>query len=105
MQLAKNTAKEGFQPLYDRVVIKLDPEATVTPGGLFIPEQGKQKPKTATVITIGTGRVNDRGEIFPLAVKPGDRVRLSSLGNDLDLDGVQYQVIHEEQIEGILINR
>ena len=58
-----------FRPLYDRVLVKRLASETKTAGGLFIPESAKEKPQTAEVIAVGTGRLNKKNELTPLTVK------------------------------------
>lgn len=66
---------EQLTPILDRVFIRPIPDDTKTAGGLFIPEQAKDKPQRGEVIAVGPGRVNlTTGEIEPMSVAPGDRV-------------------------------
>jgi chaperonin GroES len=66
---------EQLTPILDRVFIRPIPDDTKTAGGLFIPDQAKDKPQRGEVIAVGPGRVNIKtGEIEPMSVKPNDRV-------------------------------
>ena len=95
----------NFRPLYDRVLVKrLDSEAK-TAGGLFIPETAKEKPQTAQVIAVGTGRLNKKNEILPLTVKAGDRVLFGKYaGDEIKLDGIEHIILREEDILAIVEN-
>lgn len=66
---------ENLKPILDRVFIKPIPDDDKTSGGLYIPNQAKEKPQRGEVIAVGPGRVNiTTGEIEPMSVKAGDRV-------------------------------
>jgi chaperonin GroES len=71
-------------------------------GGIIIPDSAKEKPQQAKVIAVGSGRVNDKGDIFPLDVKPGDYVLIGKYsGTEIKLDGEDYVIAREEEILGI----
>lgn len=42
-----------LQPLFDRVIVEKIYEDDVSPGGLFIPDQAKEKPTRGRVIAAG----------------------------------------------------
>lgn len=66
---------ENLKPILDRVFIKPIPDDEKTSGGLYIPNQAKEKPQRGEVIAVGPGRVNiNTGELEPMSVAPGDRV-------------------------------
>ncbi|WNB76639.1 co-chaperone GroES [Methylomonas koyamae] len=93
----------SIRPLYDRIVVKrLESEAT-TPGGIVIPDNAKEKPISAEVVAVGTGKPLDNGELRPLAVKAGDRVLIGKYaGNEVKIDGVEHVVVREDEILGLL---
>lgn len=61
-------------PLADRVIVRRDEEATVTPGGIVLPDSAKEKPKLGRVLAVGTGPMLQDGKFGPMLVKEGDRV-------------------------------
>ena len=90
-------------PLYDRVLIKRLAEEDVTPSGIVIPEQAKEKPVRGKVIAIGKGKLLDSGESRPLTVKVGDTVLFGKYsGTDVKLDREEFVVMREEDILGIV---
>ena len=92
-----------FRPLHDRVLVRRVESEQKTTGGLFIPDTAKEKPQQAEVIAIGTGRLNDKGDVTPLVVKPGDRVLFAKYGGDeVKLDGVDHIILRESDILAIL---
>ncbi|MDQ3457115.1 MAG: co-chaperone GroES [Actinomycetota bacterium] len=67
-------------PLEDRIVIQPNEPDTVTASGLVIPDTGMGMPQEGTVIAIGPGRIDDKGNRMPLDVSVGDRVIYSKYG-------------------------
>jgi chaperonin GroES len=54
------------RPLRDRILVKRVEEQEQRIGGIIIPDTAKEEPQTAKVVAVGRGRVNDKGEVFPL---------------------------------------
>ncbi|OAI14842.1 co-chaperone GroES [Methylomonas koyamae] len=93
----------SIRPLYDRIVVKRLESETTTPGGIVIPDNAKEKPISAEVVAVGTGKPLDNGELRPLAVKAGDRVLIGKYaGNEVKIDGVEQVVVREDEILGLL---
>lgn len=92
-----------IRPLHDRILVKrLDAEQK-TKGGIIIPDSAKEKPIEATVIAVGNGRTNDKGEVRPLEVKAGDRVLFGKYsGTEVKIDGEEHLIMREEDILGII---
>ena len=52
---------------------------------------------------MGTGKVTDDGKKLPLVVKEGDRILFGKYsGSEVKIDGVEYLIMKEEDILGIL---
>lgn len=91
-----------FQPLKDRVLIKPLLAEEVTKSGIFIPDSAKEAPAEGEVVALGNGRMRD-GKSYEFSVKKGDKVLYSKYaGDELKIDGVEYKVMKEEDILGIL---
>src|SRR5437870_13086300 len=90
-------------PLHDRILIRRIEEADTTRGGIIIPDTAKDKPQEGEVISVGKGKVNDEGKIFPLAVKAGDRILFGKYaGTEIKIDGDDFIIMREEEVLGIL---
>jgi chaperonin GroES len=61
-----------FTPLHDRILVQRVEEAGTTRGGIIIPDSAKDKPQEGEIISVGRGKTNNEGKLFPLAVKEGD---------------------------------
>jgi len=93
----------NIRPLHDRVVLKRWEAEKTTAGGIVIPDTAKEKPVQAEVVAVGPGKSLDTGEIRPVTVKPGDKVLVGKYaGTELKLDGVEYVVMREDEIFGII---
>jgi chaperonin GroES len=92
-----------FRPLHDRVVVKRVDAEEKTAGGIIIPDTAKEKPQQGEVVAVGPGGRDEAGKLIPLDVKAGDRVLFGKWsGTEVKLDGVEYLIMKESDILGIL---
>jgi chaperonin GroES len=93
----------GFKPLHDRVLVERIEAEEKTAGGIIIPDNAKEKPQQGRIVAIGTGAVNDNGQVTPLAVKEGDTILFGKWsGTEIKLDGKDYLIMKESDVLGIL---
>jgi chaperonin GroES len=92
-----------FRPLHDRVVVKRIDAEEKSAGGIIIPDTAKEKPSQGEVINVGPGGRDESGKLIPLDVKAGDRVLFGKWsGTEVKIDGVEYLIMKESDIMGIL---
>jgi chaperonin GroES len=92
-----------FTPLHDRILVRRVEEAGTTRGGLIIPDSAKDKPQEGTIISVGKGKTNDEGKLFPVAVKDGDSILFGKYsGTEIKLDGEDFLIMKEEEVLGIV---
>ncbi|SEG31873.1 chaperonin GroES [Bryocella elongata] len=93
-----------FTPLHDRILVKRKEESTQTTSfGIIIPDSAKEKPQQGEVISVGKGKSNDEGKVFPLDVKAGDTILFGKYsGTEIKLDGDEFLIMREEEVLGIL---
>jgi chaperonin GroES len=92
-----------FRPLHDRVVVKRVAEEEKTKGGIIIPDTAKEKPMEGEVVAVGPGARDEKGALVALDVKAGDRILFGKWsGTEVKLDGVEYLIMKESDIMGIL---
>jgi chaperonin GroES len=97
------TPNVNVRPLHDRILVERMPEEEKTAGGLFIPDNAKEKPQQATVVATGSGRILEDGKTVPLEVKKGDKVLFSKYsGTELKFGGREYLMIREEDVLGVI---
>ena len=92
-----------FTPLHDRILVRRIEEGESIRGGIIIPDSAKEKPQQGEVISVGKGKSNDEGKVFPLDVKAGDTVLFGKYsGTEIKLDGDDFLLMREEEVLGIL---
>jgi chaperonin GroES len=93
----------NIRPLYDRFVVKRIEEQETTPNGIVIPDSAKEKPREGEVMAVGKGKRLDDGRMAALDVQVGDRILFGKYsGNDIKLDGIEYIIMREDDVLGIL---
>ncbi len=92
-----------IRPLHDRVIVKRVEAERTTAGGIVIPDSAGEKPDQGEVISVGNGKIQDNGEVRPMAVKAGDRVLFGKYaGQTVKVDGDELLVMREEDIMGVV---
>ena len=93
----------NVRPLHDRIIVQRIEEGEQKIGGIIIPDSAKEKPQQGKVIAAGAGKAKDDGKRIPLDVKAGDKILFGKYsGNEVKLDGVEYLIMKEEDVLGIL---
>ena len=96
-------AAPTFTPLHDRILVKRIEEGESIRGGIIIPDSAKEKPQQGEVISVGKGKSNDEGKVFPLDVKAGDNILFGKYsGTEIKIDGEELLIMREEEVLGIL---
>jgi chaperonin GroES len=96
-------AKVKIKPIGDRILVQHIEEKEQVRGGIIIPDSAKEKPQEATIIDLGSGKKDENGKITPFEVKIGDKVLIAQYGgNEVKIDGVQYKLVREDDILGII---
>ena len=92
-----------FRPLHDRVVVRRVDAEEKTKGGIIIPDTAKEKPQQGEIVVVGPGACDEKGEVIPLDVKPGDRVLFGKWsGTEVKLDGEDLLIMKESDILGVI---
>jgi chaperonin GroES len=95
-----------FRPLHDRVVVKRIDAEEKTVGGIIIPDTAKEKPQQGEVIAVGPGGRDETGKLIPIDLKVGDHVLFGKWsGTEVKLEGVEYLIMKESDIMGVLDER
>ena len=96
-------ATSSFTPLHDRILVRRLEEGESMRGGIIIPDSAKEKPQQGEVISVGKGKSNDEGKVFPLDVKAGDTILFGKYsGTEIKLDGEDLLIMREDEVLGIL---
>ena len=95
--------KTHLIPLGDRVVVEREESGLKTAGGILLPDSAKDKPARGVVVSVGEGKLNDKGTRQPLQVKPGDRVVFTSYaGEPFKVGDDELLLMREDDILAIL---
>ena len=93
----------NITPLRDHIVAKRIEEQEKKVGGIIIPDTAKEKPLTAEVVAVGSGRLLDDGNKAPLEVKAGDTIIVGKYaGSEIKLDDIEYVILREDDVLGIV---
>ncbi|MDR2734768.1 MAG: co-chaperone GroES [Spirochaetota bacterium] len=81
----------SIQPLGDRVLVKVSESESKTKGGLYIPDNAKEKTTQGTVIAIGSHE--------DIKVKAGDKVLYDKYaGSGITIDDAEHILLRNEDI-------
>lgn len=89
-------------PLRDWIVVQRIAEKETTIGGLYVPEQAREKPAEGIVVAVGPG-AHQNGVLVAPGVKPGQRVMFSKYGGtEVNVGGEEVVLMHETDLFGVL---
>ena len=92
-----------IKPIKDNIVVKRMEDEEKKVGSIIIPDSAKEKPMTAEVIAVGSGKVLKDGKKLPLEVKVGDKVLIGKYsGSEIKLDNTEYLILREDEVLGII---
>jgi chaperonin GroES len=93
-----------IKPLADYILIEPIKEEEKTKAGILLPETAeKEKPEKGKVISVGPGRRDEKGNLIPVSVKPGQKVLFKKYGPDeIKVDDKEYLICKEEDILAII---
>ncbi len=95
--------KVAIKPLEDRILVQANEAETTTASGLVIPDTAKEKPQEGTVIAVGPGRIDDKGNRVPIDVQVGDTVLYSKYGGtEVKFAGEEYLVLSARDVLAVI---
>ncbi|MDQ1744818.1 MAG: chaperonin GroES [Pseudonocardiales bacterium] len=96
--------KVNIKPLEDRIVVQALEAETTTASGIVIPDTAKEKPQEGTVLAVGPGRVDDKGNRIPIDVSEGDVVLYSKYGGtEVKYAGQVYLVLSARDVLAVIV--
>ena len=91
-----------MKTLADRILVRPDNAEETTASGLIIPDTAREKPNRGTVVSVGTGAIENGTHIEP-CVSVGDKVVYGKYsGTEIELEGVLHIIIKESDIMAIV---
>jgi len=95
--------KSTIKPLFDNVLIKPLQTETKSAGGIYLPENVKEKPQIGEVMAVGPGIVHPNGEVEKVVVKVGDKVYYTKWGgNEVKVDNEEWKIVKQTDILAIV---
>jgi chaperonin GroES len=93
----------AVKPLADRVLVEPLEAAEKTAGGLYIPDNAKEKPQRGKIIAAGPGKTSDAGTLVKPEVKIGDIVLYGKYsGTEVQVEGKDFLIMRESDILAIV---
>ena len=94
--------KITWRPIRDGLIVKRDPPHKKTASGVDLPETSVPLPSVGTVLKVGPGRVDDKGNRHAMEIQPGQRVIFArNVGVPLEQGDDSVIVITERDIMGV----
>ena len=95
--------KVAIKPLEDRIVVQANEAETTTASGLVIPDTAKEKPQEGTVLAVGPGRIDDKGQRVPLDITVGDKVIYSKYGGtEVKYGGEEFLILSARDVLAVV---
>lgn len=92
-----------LKPLGNRVLLEVIKEEEKTVSGLVLPESAKEKPQTAKVVAVGSGKVLEDGKRADMDVAVGDKVIFEKyVGSEVKYEGNEYLVVKDSDIIAVV---
>ncbi len=93
-----------LKPLADNIVIKPKKQEEKTESGILLPDSsGESKPERGTVVAVGPGKRDDKGERVKPEIKKGDEVIFTKYGpTDIKVDEEDYLIAKEGDVLAIV---
>jgi len=92
-----------FTPIRDRLLVKKIEDSMKTKSGLVLSDDTKERPTKGEVLAAGEGKLNEDGKLIPMCVKKGDQIVYPKYaGNPIKLDGIEYLILDENEVLGII---
>ena len=92
-----------IRPLADRIVVERLEELEQKKGGIIIPDTAKEKPQQGKVLSVGSGKLDDKGNRIAMEVKKGDTILFGKYsGNEIRMDDNEYLIMREDDVLAIV---
>jgi len=93
----------NIRPLHDPVIVRRKEEERTTAGGIVIPDSATEKPSMGEILSVGSGKVTDSGDVRALDVKAGDTVYFGKYsGTEIKVDGEELLIMREDDIIAVV---
>ena len=92
-----------LEAVFNSIIIKPKTEEETTYGNIIVPDLGKEKNLTGTIVSVGPGYHCATGEFVASTLKVGQKVILPQMGpTKIEFDGEEYWGVAENQVIAII---
>lgn len=95
--------KSNIKPLFDNVLVKPLKAENKTAGGIYLPDNAKEKPQIGEIMAVGAGAFDEDGELMPIVVKVGQKVMFTKWGgNEVKVGNEEWKLVKQTDILAIV---
>lgn len=89
-----------IRPLRNMIVVqKNEKDEVQLESGLVLPEIADEEAFDGTVLAVGPGSIDKKGNIVPVSIEVGDRVLFGKYaGQEIEIDKKKYLIMSEDEI-------
>jgi chaperonin GroES len=104
LELKNNKRCMKIKPLLDNILIEPVEQSEQTEGGIILPRTAdKERPEQGVVIAVGPGKISEKGDIFPIQVKEGQKVLFTKYGpTEIKVNDKEYLIAKQDDILAII---
>jgi len=74
-----------------------------TASGIYLPDAAKEKPTKGKVVSVGPGKLDDKGKPMEIPVRVGDTVYYGKYsGTEVEVEGQKFVILRESDVLGVL---
>ena len=93
----------NLKPLGSRIVVEPIEQEEKTVTGIYLPDTAKEKPMKGTVLSVGAGDRNEKGDRVAMDVTTGDVVLFNKYaGTEVKIDDKKLLVMKESDVLAII---
>lgn len=91
-----------FRPFGDRVLV-IEHKGQREMEGVILPDSAREDFRAGTVLSVGRGAVNERGEVVPMEAQPGMKVLFGPYaGIPIQIADQELLVLREGELAGVI---
>jgi chaperonin GroES len=92
-----------LQAVFNSIIVKPQEEEETTYGSIVVPDLGREKNLTGTIVSVGPGYYSATGEFVDTTLKVGQKVILPQMGPiKIEFEGEQYWGCAENSVVAII---
>jgi len=91
-----------IKPLGNRIVVRRK-EAKTTKGGILLPEAAQEKPRQGEVMSVGPGKIDEKGKRHAMELQVGSEILFSSYaGTEYKTEDGDFLILSEDDVLAVL---